>query len=50
MGLNKRERGGRVTPVCTFHKTILIRPVSISNIGLILILCFANHVNRHFLQ
>ena len=42
--------GGGVIPVCTFHEIILIRSVTISNIGLIPIQCFANHVNRQFLH
>ena len=42
--------GGRVIAVCAFHKIIRIRSVSISNIGLIAILCFANCINRQFLQ
>ena len=42
--------GGRVIAVCAFHKIIRIRSVSISNIGLIPILCFANYTNRQFLQ
>ena len=42
--------GGGVIPVCTFHKIIRIRSVSISNIGLTPILCFANYINRQCLD
>ena len=42
--------GGGGIPVCAFHKDIRIRSVSISSIGLIPILCFANYSNRQFLQ
>ena len=45
-----RGGGEGVIPVCTFHKVIRIRSVSISNIGLIPILCFANYINRQLLR
>ena len=43
-------RGGGVIPVCTHYKIVRIRLVSISNIGLIPIICFADYIHRHFLQ